>query len=439
MIVDVIGREIIDSRGNPTVEAEVMLDARRRGPRRRAVGRLDRHARGGRTARRRQEALPRQGRAARPSGNVNGELARRAASASTPRTRRPRPADDRARRHRRTRRGSAPMRCSPCRWRRRRPRRATRGSAAVPSYLGGAGREQVMPVPMMNIINGGAHADNSVDVQEFMILPVGAPTLQRGAALRRRDLPRAEEGAARARARHRRRRRGRLRARTCRRTRRRSRSSSRRSSKAGYKPGKDIYLGLDVASSRVLQGRRLPPGVRGPQVHARPQFVDYLAASSTRYPDHHDRGRHGRGRLGRLGAADADGSASKVQLVGDDLFVTNTKILQRRHRRSGIANCHPDQAQPDRHADRDARGDRHGARRPATPPSSRTARAKPRTPPSPTSRSRPRATQIKTGSLCRSDRVAKYNQLLRIEAELGGEARYAGRDAFPVPLPVSCA
>ena len=121
---------------------------------------------------------------------------------------------------------------------------------------------------------------------------------------------------------------------------------------------------------------------------------------------------------------------AKIQLVGDDLFVTNTKILA-----EGIDEAHrqrhPHQAQPDRHAHRDARRHRHGRQGAATPRSSRIARARPRTRPSPTSRSATAATQIKTGSLSRSDRIAKYNQLLRIEAELG-KVRYAGRDAFPL-------
>ena len=124
----------------------------------------------------------------------------------------------------------------------------------------------------------------------------------------------------------------------------------------------------------------------------------------------------------------------RVQLVGDDLFVTNTRIL-REGIAQGIANAiliKPNQigtlTETLAAIDMATRG---GLLR----RSSRIVRARPRTARSPTSRSPPRATQIKTGSLCRSDRVAKYNQLLRIEAELGAEARYAGREAFPVPLP----
>ena len=97
----------------------------------------------------------------------------------------------------------------------------------------------------------------------------------------------------------------------------------------------------------------------------------------------------------------------------------------------GDRQLDPDQGEPDRHADRNVRGDRDGASAPRyTAVVSRTAPARPRTPPSPTSRSRTNALQIKTGSLSRSDRLAKYNQLLRIEEDLGDDRGYPGRDAF---------
>jgi enolase len=120
---------------------------------------------------------------------------------------------------------------------------------------------------------------------------------------------------------------------------------------------------------------------------------------------------------------------SKVQLVGDDLFVTNTAIFKQGIERS-IRQRDPDQGQPDRHAERNARGDRDGrggelrvdrvARSGETEDTTIADISVATT-----------ATQIKTGSLCRSDRVAKYNQLLRIEEALGTQARYAGRSAFP--------
>ena len=121
---------------------------------------------------------------------------------------------------------------------------------------------------------------------------------------------------------------------------------------------------------------------------------------------------------------------SKLQLVGDDLFVTNTKILkegiEKQHRQR-----HPDQGEPDRHADRDAGGHRDGRGGEATPPSSRIARARPKTTPSPTSPWPPPSTQIKTGSMSRSDRVAKYNQLLRIEARAGCGSALCGARGIP--------
>ena len=253
---------------------------------------------------------------------------------------------------------SAPTRCWPSRW----PiAQAAAEEAGLPlyRYLGGCGREPVMPVPMMNIINGGAHANNSLDIQEFMIMPVGAPSFPRGAALRRRGVPHAEEAA---------------------------RTSAgmptavgdeggfapnldsneaalemilQAIEKAGYKPGKDISLGLDVAQLRVLQGRQVRAGVARQRSFTVGRVRRLSRDLARQVPDHHHRGRHGRGRLGRLGAADRARWASKMQLVGDDLFVTNTKILKEGIEKN-IANCDPDQDQPDRHADRDVRRDRDG-------------------------------------------------------------------------------
>ena len=190
-IVDIVGREILDSRGNPTVEADVLLESRHDGPRRGALGRLDRLARSDRAARRRHEALPRQGRAARPS------------STSTPRSAKPCSGLDASEQafldrtlidldgtENKSRLGAnAMLAVSHGRGQAPPPRnRACRCTAT--SAASGA---MQMPVPMMNVINGGAHANNNLDLQEFMIIPVGAPTLPRGAALRRRGVPRAEE------------------------------------------------------------------------------------------------------------------------------------------------------------------------------------------------------------------------------------------------------
>ncbi|HEX9773532.1 MAG TPA: phosphopyruvate hydratase [Steroidobacteraceae bacterium] len=299
--------------------------------------------------------------------------------------------------------------------------------------LGGAG-PKLMPVPMMNIINGGAHADNSVDIQEFMVLPVGAPdfasALRVGAeifhtlkkVLHERGLATAvgDEGGFAPNL--------------------PSNEAALETileavERAGFKAGRDVYLGLDVASSEFFQD-----GIYTLESENRrftsAQFADYLEGLVSRYPIVTIEDGMAEGdwdgwalltqRLGR-----------RVQLVGDDLFVTNTKILREGIAR-GIANAiliKPNQigtltetlAAIDMAADAGfgaVVSHRSGETEDSTIADIAVAT---------------RATQIKTGSLCRSDRVAKYNQLLRIEAELGAEAAYAGRDAFPVALPAGCA
>jgi enolase len=205
--------------------------------------------------------------------------------------------------------------------------------------------------------------------------------------------------------------------------------------RAGYKPGRQIFLGLDVASSEFYSG-----GIYNLESENRKftsaQFVEYLDGLVSRYPivTIED----------GMAEGDWDGWAlltqrmgKRVQLVGDDLFVTNTKILQEGITKQ-IANAiliKPNQigtltetlAAIDMAADAgyaSVVSHRSGETEDATIADIAVAT---------------RATQIKTGSLSRSDRIAKYNQLLRIEAELGSEARYAGLEAFPVPLPgISC-
>jgi len=295
--------------------------------------------------------------------------------------------------------------------------------------LGGSG-PMVMPVPMMNIINGGAHADNSVDIQEFMILPVGAPSfseaLRYGAeifhtlkkVLHERGLATAvgDEGGFAPNL--------------------PSNEAALETileavGRAGFKAGQDVFLGLDVASSEFFKGGSYELESEG-RSFTPPQFVDYLAGLVDKYPIVTVEDGMAEGdwdgwalltqRLGR-----------RVQLVGDDLFVTNTKILREGIAR-GIANSiliKPNQigtltetlAAIDMAAEAGYSAvvsHRSGETEDSTIADIAVAT---------------RATQIKTGSLCRSDRIAKYNQLLRIEAELGGDASYAGRDAFPLPLP----
>ncbi len=293
----------------------------------------------------------------------------------------------------------------------------------------GAGRKPVMPVPMMNIVNGGAHANNSLDIQEFMILPVGAPTLSEalryGAEvfhtlkklLNDRGLSTAvgDEGGFAP-----------------------NLPSNAAAleiileaiAKAGYRVGKDIYLGLDVASSEFYkdgqyvlegEGRRFTPA----------EFADYLAGLAASYPiiTIED----------GMSEADWEGWAilteklgSRIQLVGDDLFVTNTAIL-REGIEKRIANSiliKPNQIgtltetlaaidMADKAKYAAIVSHRSGETEDCTIADIAVATA---------------ATQIKTGSMSRSDRVAKYNQLLRIEAALGPAAAYAGREAFPVAV-----
>ncbi|MCP4270795.1 MAG: phosphopyruvate hydratase [Gammaproteobacteria bacterium] len=282
-----------------------------------------------------------------------------------------------------------------------------------------------LPVPMMNIINGGAHADNSVDIQEFMILPVGAPTfseaLRYGAeifhslrgVLQKRGLntavgdeggfaPDLESNEAALQA------------------------IVEAVDLAGYQLGEDILLGLDVASSEIYKDGQYHLESEGRSLTSA-EFTDYLADLAARYPiiSIED------------GMAEDDWDGWKlltdkltdtVQLVGDDLFVTNTRILQRgidesitnsilikvnqigtlSETLSAIKMAH------------DAGyttviSHRSGETEDTTIADLAVAVS---------------AGQIKTGSLCRSDRIAKYNQLLRIEQELGDQAVYPGKKAF---------
>jgi enolase len=289
----------------------------------------------------------------------------------------------------------------------------------------GNGTSYQMPVPMMNIINGGAHADNSVDLQEFMILPVGADSLREAvrygtevfhalaSVLKGRGLNTAvgdEGGFA-------------------------PDLPSNESAievileaidKAGFSAGKDIYLGLDAASSEFYRDGQYVLASEGRSFSAA-EFTEYLAGWVDQYPiitieDGLDEGDWDGWKLmtERLG--------DKVQLVGDDLFVTNTSIFKRGID-NNIANSiliKPNQIgtltetlDAIRMADEAGYSavvsHRSGETEDVTIADLAVATT---------------ATQIKTGSLSRSDRVAKYNQLMRIEEELGSNARYAGRNAF---------
>jgi len=287
-----------------------------------------------------------------------------------------------------------------------------------------------MPLPMMNIINGGAHADNNVDIQEFMVLPVGAPSfaeaLRYGAeifhslksVLRSRGLNTAvgDEGGFAP-----------------------DLPSNRAAldtiveaiEKAGYTLGDDILLGLDVASSEFFESGRYRLASEDRDFDAA-GFCDFLAELVDAYPivtieDGMDEGDWEGWRLlsERLGR--------RVQLVGDDLFVTNTAILARGIEQK-IANSiliKPNQIGTlSETLDAITMAAENGY---SAVVSHRSGETEDSTIADLAVGSQ--ATQIKTGSLSRSDRTAKYNRLLRIEEELGEAARYAGRDAFSVALP----
>ncbi|MEY3975417.1 MAG: enolase [Pseudomonadota bacterium] len=291
------------------------------------------------------------------------------------------------------------------------------------------GRKPVMPVPMMNLINGGAHADNSLDIQEFMILPVGAKSfsqaLQQGAEVfhtlkgilkgKRLTTAVGDEGGFAP-----------------------NLASNEAAlklllqaiEKAGYRPGKDIYLGLDVASSEFFKKGHYELHGEGRRFTAL-QFTRYLRKLVDKYPIITIEDGMAEGDwTGWAGLTEALGA--DCQLVGDDLFVTNTAILADGIRQ-GIANSIlikvnqigtlTETLEAIELATSSGYSavvsHRSGETEDSTIADIAVATA---------------ATQIKTGSMSRSDRIAKYNQLLRIEEELGGKVRYAGRDAFPVKL-----
>ncbi len=289
-------------------------------------------------------------------------------------------------------------------------------------YLGGAGA-RTLPVPMMNILNGGAHADNNVDIQEFMVLPIAAPSFREGlrwgvevyhalkGVLKARKLNTAvgDEGGFAP-----------------------NLGSNEEAldliseaiKKAGYRVGKDLFLGLDCAASEFLEGKAY--AFEGGKKSAE-QMTDYYAGLMDRHPvvsiedglaESDWKGwKHLTDKLG-----------AKVQLVGDDLFVTNPAILAEGIQK-GVGNAiliklnqigtvtetlrAVDMAH--KAGWRAIISHRSGETEDAFIADLAVATG---------------AGQIKTGAPCRTDRVAKYNRLLQIEWELGASARYAGREAF---------
>lgn len=291
------------------------------------------------------------------------------------------------------------------------------------------GSNTSLPVPMMNVINGGAHADNNVDIQEFMILPVGVSSatdaIRVGAeifhALKKLlnerglntavgdeggfapDLPSNEDALQ---------------------------TLSVAIERAGYELGKDVFLGLDVASSEFYKDGQYHLEAEG-KVYDSAGFAEYLTGLVDRYPiitiedgmaeDDWDGWKMLTDSLGK-----------RIQLVGDDLFVTNTKILAEGIEK-GIANSiliKPNQIgtvtetlaaieMATKAGYSSVVSHRSGETEDSTIADISVGTT---------------ATQIKTGSLSRSDRLAKYNQLIRIEQELGDAATYPGTSAFPVSI-----
>ncbi len=291
-------------------------------------------------------------------------------------------------------------------------------------YLGGAGAMS-MPVPMMNVINGGAHADNSLELQEFLIIPLGLPTfrdaLRCGAEvfqalkklLKDKGLSTAvgdEGGFAPRLANHE----------------AALKLIIEAIEAAGYKPGADVALGLDCASSGFYSDGEYTLACEG-QTMKSAEFADFLAGWVGKYPliSIED----------GMAENDWDGwklltkqLGKRVQLIGDDVFVTNTKIIEKGIKQ-GIANsvlikvnqigtltetlAAIEMAKSAGYTV--VISHRSGETEDTTIADIAVAT---------------NALQIKTGSLSRSDRLAKYNQLLRIEEDLGDAAAYAGRSAF---------
>ena len=429
-IVDVLGREIIDSRGNPTVEAEVFLESGVMG--RAAVP-------SGASTGTREAVELRDGDKKRYLGkgvlkavaNVNGPLKQAVLGLDA---REQRAIDTRmieldGTDNKGKLGANALLAVSMA------AAQAAALDAKLPLFrhlatLGNdPSRAPRMPLPMMNIINGGAHADNSLDIQEFMILPVGAPSLSEalryGAEifhtlkkiLHDRGLTTAvgDEGGFAP-----------------------NLPSNEAALEtilqaietAGYRAGKDVYLGLDVASSEFHKDGKYHLEGEGRSFDAA-GFTDYLAGLVSRFPI----------ITIEDGMAEGDWAGWKllteklgknVQLVGDDLFVTNTKILAEgieKHIANSILikvnqiGTLTETLEAIEMAEKAGYSSivshRSGETEDHTIADIAVATA---------------STQIKTGSMSRSDRVAKYNQLLRIEGSLAGKVGYAGRDAFPFKL-----
>ena len=306
--------------------------------------------------------------------------------------------------------------------------KASAQAAGLPlyRYVGGV-NAKVLPVPMMNIINGGVHADNPIDFQEFMILPVGAPSIAEAVrwgsevfhtlkkALKDAghntnvgdeggfapNLPSAVAALD---------------------------FVAKAIEKAGYKVGEDIYLGLDCASTEFFKDGKYVYECEG-VVRTIDEQIAYLADLSAKFPIISiEDGMSEDDWAGWKGLTDAIGK--RVQLVGDDLFVTNTKrlaegirtgtansILVKVNQIGSLSETLDAVAMAHKAAYTAVMSHRSGETEDSTIADLAVAT---------------NCGQIKTGSLARSDRTAKYNQLIRIEEQLGDQAVYAGRSILKV-------
>src|SRR5512147_1797000 len=420
-IVDVIAREILDSRGNPTIEADVVLESGVSGraavPSGASTGSKEAiELRDGDTARYFGKGV------LRAVENVNTEICEAilgldaSEQALIDKT-----MIDLDGSENKSRLGANALLAVSCA-----VAKAAADESSLPlyRYLGGAGEMQ-LPVPLMNVINGGAHANNKVDLQEFMLVPIGAPSfreaLRYGAEvfhtlkkiIDKKGMPTTvgDEGGFAP-----------------------DLPSNEAALEllieaikgAGYTPGTDIAIGIDCAASEFWKDGKYVLASEGRTLTSE-QMTDMLAKWCDKYPiisiedgmsEHDwDGWKHLTERLGK-----------KVQIVGDDVFVTNTKILKEGIAK-GVANSIL------------VKINQIGTLTETFAAITMANRASYTTVVSHRSGETEdsiiadiavgtNAGQIKTGSLSRSDRIAKYNQLLRIEEELGDTARYAGRGAF---------
>ncbi len=421
-IVDIVGREILDSRGNPTVECDVLLES----------GTMGRAAVPSGASTGSREAIElRDGDAQRYGGkgvlraveHINTEISESVLGLdASEQSFLDKTLIDLDRTDNKGRLGANAMLAVSMA-----VARAAAEESGLPlyRYFGGMGRMS-LPVPMMNVINGGAHANNNLDIQEFMIIPVGAPSfreaLRYGAevfhALKKiidaKGLPTTvgDEGGFAPNV------------------------ENHEAAiqlildaidKAGYTAGEQIAIGLDCAASEFYkEGKYVLEGEGGLTLEA-PAWTDMLAAWCDKYPiisiedamheGDWDGWKHLSEQLGK-----------KVQLVGDDLFVTNTRIFKEGIDK-GIANSILIKInQIGTLSETFAAIDMAKCAGYTTVISHRSGETEDSTIADIAVGSN--AGQIKTGSLSRSDRMAKYNQLLRIEEDLGEVAHYPGRAAF---------